>query len=104
MAMVSAPLCRKANMSCTPPPNVPLSPWPPLYLRPELMEPTSSWVRGQRFADVLELNKDVFEGSMVRALRRTEELMGQVRGECDTRRRQLYSLRGWAGSRPARLL
>jgi superfamily II RNA helicase len=36
-------------------------------------------VRGQRFADVLELNKDVFEGSMVRALRRTEELMGQVR-------------------------
>jgi superfamily II RNA helicase len=42
------------------------------------MEPTSSWVRGQRFADVLELNKDVFEGSMVRALRRIEELMGQV--------------------------
>lgn len=46
--------------------------------RPEMMEVTSCWVRGQRFADLLSLQKDVFEGSLVRALRRTEELMGQV--------------------------
>lgn len=44
------------------------------------MEATAAWVRGQRFADVINLQKDVFEGSLVRALRRTEELMGQVRG------------------------
>jgi len=43
-----------------------------------MMEVTSCWVRGQRFADLLSLQKDVFEGSLVRALRRTEELMGQV--------------------------
>jgi superfamily II RNA helicase len=43
------------------------------------MEATAAWVRGQRFSDVLQLQQDVFEGSLVRALRRTEELMGQVR-------------------------
>jgi hypothetical protein len=43
------------------------------------MEITAAWVRGQRFADVLKLAEDIFEGSLVRALRRTEELMGQVR-------------------------
>jgi superfamily II RNA helicase len=42
------------------------------------MEITAAWVRGQRFADVLKLAEDIFEGSLVRALRRTEELMGQV--------------------------
>lgn len=51
---------------------------PPPSCRPELMEATAAWVRGQRFADVLQLQKDVFEGSLVRSFRRTEELMGQV--------------------------
>lgn len=46
------------------------------------MEVTAAWVRGQRFADVMQLGQDIFEGSLVRALRRTEELMGQVRGCC----------------------
>jgi hypothetical protein len=47
--------------------------------RPELMEATAAWVKGQRFADVAALAPDVYEGSLVRALRRTEELMAQVR-------------------------
>jgi ATP-dependent RNA helicase DOB1 len=47
--------------------------------RPELMEACAAWARGQRFADVLGLAPDVFEGSLVRAVRRLEELMRQVR-------------------------
>jgi superfamily II RNA helicase len=43
------------------------------------MEVTAAWVRGQRFADVMQLQQDMYEGSLVRALRRTEELMAQVR-------------------------
>lgn len=46
------------------------------------MEVTAAWVRGQRFANVMQLGQDIFEGSLVRALRRTEELMGQVCGCC----------------------
>jgi hypothetical protein len=49
--------------------------------RPELMEACAAWARGQRFADVLNLAPDVFEGSLVRAVRRLEELMRQVRQE-----------------------
>uniref|UniRef100_A0A383W508 Helicase ATP-binding domain-containing protein n=1 Tax=Tetradesmus obliquus TaxID=3088 RepID=A0A383W508_TETOB len=48
--------------------------------RPELMEACAAWTRGQRFADVLNLAPDVFEGSLVRAVRRLEELMRQVAG------------------------
>jgi hypothetical protein len=44
------------------------------------MEACAAWTRGQRFADVLNLAPDVFEGSLVRAVRRLEELLRQVRG------------------------
>jgi ATP-dependent RNA helicase DOB1 len=44
------------------------------------MEACAAWTRGQRFADVLNLAPDVFEGSLVRAVRRLEELMRQVGG------------------------
>lgn len=47
--------------------------------RHELMEPVAAWARGARFADVLKM-ADVFEGSLVRAVRRLDELMRQVRG------------------------
>lgn len=46
--------------------------------RPELMEACAAWARGGRFADVLKMTPDVFEGSLVRAVRRVEELMRQV--------------------------
>lgn len=42
------------------------------------MDACSAWARGSRFADVLLMTPDVFEGSLVRAVRRTEELMRQV--------------------------
>jgi hypothetical protein len=47
--------------------------------RHELMEPVAAWVRGARFVDVLGMT-DLYEGSLVRAVRRLEELMRQVRG------------------------
>eukprot|EP00878_Enallax_costatus_P037184 GHUV01041985.1.p2 GENE.GHUV01041985.1~~GHUV01041985.1.p2 ORF type:complete len:106 (+),score=28.77 GHUV01041985.1:157-474(+) len=53
---------------------------PSLCSRPELMEASAAWARGARFADVLNVTPDVFEGSLVRAVRRTEELMRQVAG------------------------
>lgn len=43
------------------------------------MEACAAWARGSRFADVLTMTPDVFEGSLVRAVRRAEELMRQVR-------------------------
>lgn len=45
------------------------------------MDACAAWARGARFADVLNLAPDVFEGSLVRAVRRLEELMRQVGGQ-----------------------
>lgn len=47
--------------------------------RPELMAAAHAWARGQRFAEVIKI-ADVFEGSLVRAVRRLEELLRQVAG------------------------
>ena len=47
--------------------------------RHELMEPVAAWVRGAKFAEVMKMSPDMFEGSLVRAVRRLEELMRQVR-------------------------
>ena len=41
-----------------------------------------AWYRGSRFAEVLKM-ADVFEGSMVRAIRRLEELLRQLAQACD---------------------
>jgi len=48
--------------------------------RPDLMESTAAWLRGARFADVLKMHGKVqmFEGSLVRAIRRLDELLRQV--------------------------
>ncbi|KIY98950.1 ATP-dependent RNA helicase DOB1 [Monoraphidium neglectum] len=47
--------------------------------RPELMNAAAAWARGQRFAEVIKM-AEVFEGSLVRAVRRLEELLRQVSG------------------------
>lgn len=45
--------------------------------RPELMEASAAWYRGVKFSEVLKLS-NAFEGSMVRAIRRLEELLRQM--------------------------
>ncbi|GBF95912.1 hypothetical protein Rsub_08503 [Raphidocelis subcapitata] len=45
--------------------------------RPELMNAVDAWARGVRFSEVIKM-AEVFEGSLVRAVRRLEELMRQV--------------------------
>ena len=45
--------------------------------RPELMDAVSAWVRGAKFGELVR-GSDFFEGSLVRAIRRLEELMRQV--------------------------
>lgn len=46
--------------------------------RPELMEVVAAWARGNRFADCMKMVPTFFEGSLVRAMRRLEEVMRQV--------------------------
>jgi len=41
------------------------------------MNATAAWARGQRFSEVIKM-AEVFEGSLVRAVRRMEELLRQV--------------------------
>lgn len=43
------------------------------------MNAVAAWARGMRFSEVLKM-AEVFEGSLVRAVRRLEELLHQVRG------------------------
>ncbi|KAG2482979.1 hypothetical protein HYH03_018106, partial [Edaphochlamys debaryana] len=45
--------------------------------RPDLMETVAAWVRGAKFAEVAKMTT-VFEGSLVRAVRRLEELLRQL--------------------------
>jgi ATP-dependent RNA helicase DOB1 len=57
---------------------------------PDLMEVVIAWCRGAKFADISQSKgKDkkkghLFEGSIVRALRRLEELLRQVEGALKT--------------------
>lgn len=46
-------------------------------LRPELMEVVWQWCRGAKFAKVCRMT-DVFEGSIIRCMRRLEELLRQM--------------------------
>ncbi|GFR46723.1 hypothetical protein Agub_g8346 [Astrephomene gubernaculifera] len=45
--------------------------------RPDLMEPVAAWVRGAKFSELAKMTS-VFEGSLVRAVRRLEELLRQL--------------------------
>eukprot|EP00850_Spirogloea_muscicola_P021111 SM000237S08128 [mRNA] locus=s237:125280:131312:+ [translate_table: standard] len=49
--------------------------------RPDIMEIVYQWCRGAKFADILRLS-DIFEGSLIRALRRLEELLRQLVAAC----------------------
>lgn len=47
--------------------------------KPHIMEAVYSWCKGAKFSAVLEMTDGVFEGSLIRAMRRLEELLSQVR-------------------------
>jgi len=44
---------------------------------PHMMEVTYSWAKGAKFKDICSMT-DVFEGSIIRCMRRLEELMRQL--------------------------
>ncbi len=44
--------------------------------KPHLMEVTYAWCRGAKFVDICKMT-DVFEGSVIRLLRRIEEVLRQ---------------------------
>jgi ATP-dependent RNA helicase DOB1 len=45
--------------------------------RPDIMEAVYSWARGSKFFQIMEMTQ-VFEGSLIRAIRRLEEVLQQL--------------------------
>ena len=50
---------------------------------PQLMEAAAAWTKGSNFANILKISK-VFEGSLVRAIRRVDELLQQLIAACNS--------------------
>ena len=48
---------------------------------PTLMEVVSAWCKGAKFSEVMKLT-DVFEGTIIRCMRRLEELLRQLGSAC----------------------
>lgn len=46
--------------------------------RPELMEVAYAWSKGASFSKICKIRTDIFEGSIIRAIRRLEELLRQL--------------------------
>ena len=47
------------------------------------MEAAAAWTKGSNFANILKISK-VFEGSLVRAIRRVDELLQQLIAACNS--------------------
>ncbi|MES1912730.1 MAG: hypothetical protein MHM6MM_004956 [Cercozoa sp. M6MM] len=45
--------------------------------KPQLMEVVAAWCTGAKFADIMRLTEGAFEGSVIRSMRRLEELLAQ---------------------------
>lgn len=45
--------------------------------RPDIMEAVYAWARGSKFYEIMEITQ-VFEGSLIRAIRRLEEVLQQL--------------------------
>lgn len=45
--------------------------------RPDIMEAVYAWANGSKFFEIMELSS-VFEGSLIRAIRRLEEILQQL--------------------------
>ena len=46
-------------------------------LRPDIMEAVYAWAKGSKFYEIMEITQ-VFEGSLIRAIRRLEEVLQQL--------------------------
>lgn len=46
--------------------------------KPDLMPLVQAWCRGAKFADVCKMAPSIFEGSIIRCMRRLEELLRQL--------------------------
>ena len=46
--------------------------------RPDLMEVVYEWTRGKKFLEVCKINEKLFEGTIIRSMRRLEEFMKQM--------------------------
>ena len=45
--------------------------------RPDIMEAVYAWAKGSKFYEIMEITQ-VFEGSLIRAIRRLEEILQQL--------------------------
>lgn len=45
--------------------------------RPDIMEAVYAWAKGYKFYEIMEITQ-VFEGSLIRAIRRLEEVLQQL--------------------------
>jgi ATP-dependent RNA helicase DOB1 len=55
-----------------------------------LMEVTCRWCKGEKFADIIK-GQDLFEGSVIRCIRRLEELVVQMSNVCKVREQETHS-------------
>ncbi|KAK9129473.1 hypothetical protein Sjap_009960 [Stephania japonica] len=46
--------------------------------RPDIMETVYAWAKGSKFYEIMESTPQVFEGSLIRAIRRLEEILQQL--------------------------
>ena len=46
--------------------------------RPDMMELTSMWCKGANFATICDEARDIYEGTIIRAFRRLDELISQL--------------------------
>lgn len=45
---------------------------------PEMMEITYSWCQGAKFSEICEMSETIFEGTIIRSMRRLDELISQL--------------------------
>ena len=45
---------------------------------PDMMEITMKWCQGAKFTEICEISESIFEGTIIRALRRLDELISQL--------------------------
>ena len=46
---------------------------------PGLMEIVYEWVNGKKFFEICKLNKKIYEGTIIRCMRRLEELIAELK-------------------------
>ena len=47
--------------------------------RPDMMEIVFEWVNGKKFFEICKLNKKIYEGTIIRVMRRLEELISELK-------------------------